>query len=884
MKQLVLTALVLIMASAAIADDRPAPASFLAERGSLPPPDEIAQIRFDALDLEALSQDDAIREASGEPIRFAFPHEVSHGVARSGSWDESGETSIWRFRVNADQATLINFGFHDVHMPDGARLYIYSPKAAESRIMDRHRVIGPYGAEINKAHGEFWTPNLQGDEAIIEVNVPTEQRDALSLSLVQVSHGYRGFGQAALNYRQNLEDISGDGKQSCETQGGARSGSCNQDVACLSEGDPWNDPRRSVGAYQRSGVFACTGSLVNNTANDQRMLFITATHCIVEAQAPSIVVFWNYEWPTCRRPGAAGGTDVNPPDPNESNSGGTWLAATVNPFTGGGCTDGTQCSDMTLIELDDPANPDFNLHWSGWDRRPPPTVCAQGPGASTDGLCATIHHPGVDEKRITWVESDIQIGSIAASNNVHWHPFWHPNPPELPNMPGGAPDPIPPAVTEGGSSGSPLYSADRRLIGVLSGGPAFCGATGSQLSDFYGGLFHAWEGLGTSTSRMKDHLDPLATEPLFIEGIDGEGFSLDVDPVAISQCGFSDIDIAIDVTSNGGFTDPVTLSTIDLPAGASDAFSTNPVTPPGTSTLTLGNLAAAGSGNYDLTLEGVSGALTRLVPINLNLADAAPAFTTVVAPANGATDVGTTPTVSWDGVATAVSYELEIATDSGFTNVVYSASEADTSHNVATALSPSTEYFVRVRAANDCGNSNWSPTSSFTTANLICISPNAAIPDNTAAGLDSDLVVGTSGNLNGLEMTLDITHTWVGDLIITLEHVDTGTTIELVNRADGANASFGCNSENIQTTVSDDAPVSLQSDCNDGDQPNAYPEPAYSPNQALAGFIGEDIGGTWRLNVSDNAGADTGTLNEWCLVPAAESPLIFQDRFESGSP
>ena len=36
--------------------------------------------------------------------------------------------------------------------------------------------------------------------------------------------------------------------------------------------------------------------------------------------------------------------------------------------------------------------------------------------------------------------------------------------------------------------------------------------------------FHAWDGLGSSTTRMKDHLDPLGTEPLFIEGIDGEGF------------------------------------------------------------------------------------------------------------------------------------------------------------------------------------------------------------------------------------------------------------------------------------------------------------------------------------------------------------------------
>jgi len=718
MKQIALGILLTIIVSSGWADDRPAPASWALERDSASSLATVDQLRFGALDLESISAEDAQREAVGEPVRFAFPHQTSFDTSQRGTWEQAGETSIWRLHVSAENATLINFGFKDVHLPDGSALYIYSRKAADTGRMERHSVIGPYDSSINRDHGEFWTPNLQSDEAIIEINVPTDLRDQLGLTLAQVSQGYRGFGQSAANYHQNLENISGDGKQACETEGGARSGSCNQDVACLSEGDPWNDPRRSVGAYQRSGAFACTGSLLNNTANDQRMLFVTATHCIVESQAASIVVYWNYEWPTCRRPGASGGTDVNPPDPNESNSGGTWLAATVNPFTGGGCTDGTECSDMTLIELDDPADPEFNLHWSGWDRRPPPTACAQGPGGSTDGLCATIHHPGVDEKRITWVEDDIQIGSIAASNNVHWHPFWHPNPPELPNMPDGSPATIPPAVTEGGSSGSPLYTADRRLIGVLSGGPAFCGATGSQLSDFYGGLFHAWDGLGSSTTRMKDHLDPLGTEPLFIEGIDGEGFSLDVDPVSISQCGFDDVVLAIDVTSNGGFADPVTLATIDLPAAASENFSVNPVTPPDTSSLTLGNLATVGSGSYDFTIEGVAGDLTRLVPISLDLTDSAPGVASITAPTEGALGVSATPTIEWSAASQAVAYELEIASDVDFNDVVYTVSVSGTSHQVEQPLDTNSTYYLRVRADNECGVADWSETISFTTESL----------------------------------------------------------------------------------------------------------------------------------------------------------------------
>ena len=710
--------LVLVLFSGlALADNRTPPASWSLESNGVAMLSSLDQDRFDALDLEAISAEDASRESMGEPPRFAWPHQTRISPAQRGTWDTAGDISIWRYRVTAENANLINFGFDNFHLPEGSQLWIYSPKAALDGQMNRHSVIGPYDSSINNAHGEFWTPNLAGDGAIIEINVPTDRQHELNFDLVQVSHGYRGFGDAALGYHQQASEREGDGKQICSEEGGARSGACNQDVACLSEDDPWNDPRRSVGAYSRSGSFACTGSLVNNTAQDQRMLFLTATHCIVESQAASIVVYWNYEWPTCRRPGAPEGTQTNAPDPNITNTGGTWLAATVNPFTGGGCTTGSQCSDMTLIELNQPANPDFELHWSGWDRRPPPTVCAQGPGNSTDGLCATIHHPGVDEKRITWVAQDMQVGNIAAATGVHWHPFWHPNPPELPNMPGGAPATIPPAVTEGGSSGSPLYSAERRLLGVLSGGPAFCGATGAQLSDFYGGLWHAWDGLGTATSRMKDYLDPLGTEPLFINGTDGDGFELIPDTTSVSQCGFDDIIINIDVNALGDFAGDVNLTLAGLDASLDGSFSVNPVTPPGSTVLTIGDLAVAGAGSYSFSVEGLSGDFDASINISLIVADGAPSSTAVTSPADGALGVSATPTIEWSEDQ-GVSFELEIASDAGFNDVVYSATGTGNSHEVTDPLDTNSSYFVRVRMANDCGQGDWSNAISFTTEAL----------------------------------------------------------------------------------------------------------------------------------------------------------------------
>jgi hypothetical protein len=777
-------AFVLLSAAALAADERTPPASWSIERNALADIRQLDTLRYDALDLEAIAAEDANREAMGQPPRFAVARDTSVRAADRGRWEVSGDTAIWRLAVTAEDAALLNFGFEDVFMPAGARLYVYSPKAADQRSMAPPAVIGPYGPEINRPHGEFWTPNLSGDHAVIEFNVPAERREALRFRLVQVSQGYRGFGSAARGYHQDKLQGDFDGKQACETNGGARSGACNQDVACLSDSDPWTDPVRAVGAYQVGGVDFCTGSLVNNTANDLRMLFMTASHCIGPSDVSSVVVYWNYEWPTCRRPGAAGGTDTNPPDPNQSSNGGSFIAQTSNPFQGN-CTAPDECSDVTLIELAGTPDESWNLHWAGWDRRPPPTACAQGPGNSTDGLCASIHHPGVDEKRITWVDSDMQSGDIAGASGLHWHPFWHPNPPELPNMPDGGT--IPPAVTEGGSSGSPLYSADRRLVGVLSGGPAFCGATGSSLSDFYGGLWHAWEGMGTPTTRMREHLDPVGTNPQFIEGTDGNGFNLSPDPAAVSQCSFDDIDIVVDVTQAGTFSDPVTLSTAGLPAGVTGGFSTNPVTPPGSTTLTLGSLNQAGVGSFQFDLEGTGGALDRSVPIDVVLSDAVPGDPVITAPAEGSLGIPATPTITWNAAAQAAGYELEIAVDEAFTNVVYSATETGTSHEVATPLATNTAHFVRVRALNDCGTGGWSADIAFTTE---------ALPGDCPIGTEASSLLSesfdsaslpagwsTAGSTGPVSWVMSTAETHAGTHSVFAEDIDTESDQRLASPA-----------------------------------------------------------------------------------------------------
>lgn len=481
-----------------------APASETTRNRVLTKAELVPGVKFPELDFQKIAAEDSFRDESFAPKRFAIGRDLAVTPATDGAWKTLPDGRLqWRYSVRTPDAAHLNFGFTKWKLPAGATLTIVSPDSKDQ--------LGPWGAEENKASGQFWTPVLFGHSAIIEVIVPADQRDALGLELGRVGHGYRGFGTKSMV---------------------CKAGSCNTDVACLTAGDPWNGPRRAVGAYTRGGTDTCTGSLLNNAAEDRRMLFATASHCniLTNAAAASVVVYWNYESPTCRRPGSSeSGTVIpRPTDPVNITNGVSFIAATRSPFISGD-PPGPH-SDFALIQLD-PADPtpQPNLHWAGWDRRlgstnePPGSTTATWPCASTpgpfltEGLCAGIHHPGVDEKRITFVASPFSVDDISNGRNVHWRANWIASPALPAFPPGGA---IPVSVTERGSSGSPLYNADKRLVGVLSGGPSACG--NNQYNDQYGQLAHAWNGVSgaTSAERMRDHLDPGNAALFFINGVD----------------------------------------------------------------------------------------------------------------------------------------------------------------------------------------------------------------------------------------------------------------------------------------------------------------------------------------------------------------------------
>ncbi|MFK7887756.1 MAG: proprotein convertase P-domain-containing protein [Gammaproteobacteria bacterium] len=325
-------------------------------------------------------------------------------------------------------------------------------------------------------------------------------------------------------------------------------------------------------------------------------------------------------------------------------------------------------------------------------------------------------------------------------------------------------------------------------------------------------------------------------------------------------------DITISVGSIQEFNSPVTLNFSGLPAGFSGGFSTNPVTPatPAATSSASVSLGGVAAGDYSFSITGTAaGVDPKNVGVNVAVSDSVPGLAATTAPADG--DVtSTSPIFSWTAAAQGATYLLEVDDDPNFGSVDASTTTAATSATLGTSLNPETTYFWRVTATNPCGDGAASAVGSFTTNAEICRTPNASIPDNSAAGLDDASVLAEAGTIDSLAVSVAATHTWVGDLIITLTHEDTGTSVRLMDRPGVPATGFGCSNDNIDAEFNDDAVTPVETTCDAAPALGGM----LMPEEALSAFAGENIGGTWTLNVSDNAGADTGSLDEWCLLPA----------------
>ncbi|MEL6720639.1 MAG: hypothetical protein AAFP82_18185, partial [Bacteroidota bacterium] len=664
---------------------------------------DVPEVQTPAVDVRAMLEEDEERERDNMPFRFAKPFPVSYSIQDVGAWtDLPNGDRIWRLKVTCQEALSVNLLYDNFYMPPGGLYYIYAT--------DRSEVIGAFGAHNNRDSRQFATAMVHSTSVILEYYEPAAVIGEGMISVSQIAHGYRFFPETG----EGLGDA----------------GNCQVNINCSPEGDDWQIIKKSVGRITLNGSELCTGTLINNVEGDCRPLFLSANHCfdptydaINNPNLPGMLVYWNYERPGCANTGNV---------PTETTSGATLLS---NPSV----TSDANGSDFALFELSEDPAEDYDVYYAGFN-------ATDNPGNGGAG----IHHPRGDAKKIA---THTTIPPVVVNNN-YWRIFWD-------ATPNGH------SVTEGGSSGSGLFDDNGNLIGQLFGGflggqpncsdPAndegdygrlfiswdnrglfddngnligqlFGGFLGGQpnCSDpandegDYGRLFISWDnrGVGDSRRRLQDWLDPNNTGTRVVNGrmpcSATPDYELSASPTAQNSCGANSVNYTIDVQGTNGFTDPVTLSVSGLPAGATSFFSSNPVTPNGTSTLTIDNLNAVADGTYSFNVDGSASSGNKSISIDLEVVT--PNAATLISPADGASDVSGTPTLTWEAEAGADSYDVEVADDTGFSNIVASTNVTTTSWMVSPPLDATTTYFWRVRhVRNDCGNDPFSTAFSFTT-------------------------------------------------------------------------------------------------------------------------------------------------------------------------
>jgi hypothetical protein len=193
-------------------------------------------------------------------------------------------------------------------------------------------------------------------------------------------------------------------------------------------------------------------------------------------------------------------------------------------------------------------------------------------------------------------------------------------------------------------------------------------------------------------------------------------FTLAADPTQVSICNAGSDSSTISIGSVNEFSTPVNLALYGAPAGVSHTFAPVTVNPPGMSVLDISSDGTTPVGQYSLELNAAAGALVHTVPLDLGIYSQVPAITTLLTPPEGASDQPTTPTFTWSAVEQAAAYDLQVATDIGFTSIVVDAANlASTSYTPAADLETGTYYYWRVRAHNACGIGEFTPPFIFST-------------------------------------------------------------------------------------------------------------------------------------------------------------------------
>lgn len=436
----------------------PSTASAQLSSGGIPPGFDIETgyrsiniIHLQAPHYATLLKEDDSLSALGVPERMGVSVAVFLSEQDGSPMELDAYRTMRQLLITVDDATGLGLYFSDFFMGPKDQLFIYAA--------DKSHVIGAFTYLNNMQNRLFATEVVKGTSVIVEYIEDSSDGIDGTFMISEVLVAYK-----AMHFSQ--------------LRNAGSSGECEVNSIC-EEGNAWRDQINGIVRIMiKNGPssYWCTGSIMNNTNLDFTPYILTADHCAANLgvySTPEDVARWvfyfNHEARAC---------DDDRPLITRSLIGAERIASSSANLNDG--------SDFYLVRLFENIPNTYNPYYLGWN------TLNQ---LSNSGV--SLHHPNGDVKKISTYTTPLQLTQWGQVPGTHFNVRWT----ETTNGHG---------VTEGGSSGSPLFDEQGHVIGQLTGGESSC--TNVNGPDQYGRFFYSWDKNGTNPDmQLQPWLDPLNT-------------------------------------------------------------------------------------------------------------------------------------------------------------------------------------------------------------------------------------------------------------------------------------------------------------------------------------------------------------------------------------